>query len=84
MSDIINRLRDLPLTYLKVPYEGKVEILKSMASGAIIDGSEVKIQCDKQFSFLMKPEILELNKNNLESSKSSSSAPEPGFEPGTQ
>ena len=84
VSDIINRLRDMPLTYLKVPDEGKVEILKSMASGAIIDGSEVKIQWDKPFSFLMKPEILELNKDDLESSKSSYCAPEPGLEPGTQ
>jgi site-specific DNA recombinase len=66
IAEIIDKLRDMPLIFLEAPVEGKMEILKVMASGVILNGEHVEIQWREPFSFLMKDEILQLKETLTE------------------
>ncbi len=85
ISEIIDTFNNLVSIYLKAPFEGKAEIIRSITDGVIIRDDEAGIIWKEPYSILLKPEILELNKKTDESACSNSSihaGPE-GLEPPT-
>ena len=59
MSGIIDLLRDAPEIYAESPFEGKVEILMSMARCVTFHEGRAVIDWLKPYSFLTIPWILE-------------------------
>ena len=59
MSRIIDLLRDTPEIYAESPFEGKVEILNSMARCVTYHEGRAVIEWLKPYSFLLIPEFLE-------------------------
>ena len=57
VSEMIDTIKRMPEIYRLAPKEGKIEILRTMASGIIIDGKQLSIKWIEPYSFLLTPEI---------------------------
>lgn len=60
--EVIDMFRQLPQIYLEAPREGKVEILRSMATAIKLDGEDLEILWEKPYSFFVEPQVLALQK----------------------
>jgi hypothetical protein len=66
---IIDTFRGMPSIYLGAPRQGKAEIIRSMAEGAIIEGDKLEMQWKKPYSIMLRPQIIDLDKKTFESSQ---------------
>ncbi len=58
MCDLIDELRDNPITFLSASYEEKGKLLQLMAEGAVIHGETAQILWKEPYSFLLTNDIL--------------------------
>jgi len=68
--EVIDYLRYFSDTYAKDTNEGRIELLRTMASGIYFDGMfKVRIDWIKPFSFLLDPKVMEQVNNLPENNK---------------